>query len=105
MGGGDRGEEDAEKLAEGYADGGNGAALNDEKERPAVEEAPQRAEGLAQVDVLAAGLGHHGRQFAVGERRDDGHEAGDQPGRNQQGGRVHDARDVGGDDEDAGANH
>ncbi len=105
VGGGNRREEDAEKLAEGHGDGRDGAALDDEEERPAVEEAPQRAERLAQVDVLSAGLGHHGGEFTVAERGDDGHEAGDQPCRNQQGGRVDGARHFGGDDEDAGANH
>ena len=74
MGGGDRRKENAEELAEGDADGGDGAGLDDEEERPAVEESPERAEGLAEIDVLAAGLGHHGGQFAVAERGDDGHE-------------------------------
>ncbi len=103
--GGDGRKEDAEKLAEGDADRGNRAALNHQEERPAVEEAPQRPERLSQVDILAAGVGHHRRQFAVGERRHHGHEAGHQPCRNQQGGRVHDARDVGGHDEDARSDH
>ncbi len=41
--GGDRWEKDAEKLAEGDADGSDGAGLDDEEEGPAEEEAPQRS--------------------------------------------------------------
>ncbi len=88
VGGRDGREEDAEELAEGHADGGDGAGLDDQEERPAVEESPERAEGFAQVDVLAAGVRHHGGEFAVGERAGDGHESGDQPGGDQQRGRV-----------------
>ena len=98
-------EEDAEKLAERHADGGDGSGLDDEEQRPAVEKSPQRAQRFAQVNVLPAGMRHHGSQFTVGQRAGDGHEAGHQPGADQQRGRVGQARDVGGDDEDAGADH
>ncbi len=60
-----RRKEDAEELAEGDRDSGDGSRLDDQKQRPAVEKSPERAEGFAQVDVLAAGLGHHGGKFAV----------------------------------------
>ena len=53
--GADGGEEDAEEFSEGDADRRDGPGLDDEEERPAVEEAPERAERLAQIDVLAAG--------------------------------------------------
>ena len=97
--------EHTQKLAEGDRNGGNGAGLDDEKERPAVEEAPHRAEALAQVHVLAAGLGHHGGEFAVTQRTDDGHDGGDRPGCDEERRRVDDARHVRRDDKDAGADH
>ena len=75
------------------------------KKRPAVEEAGQRAEGFAQVDVLAAGLGHGGGEFAVAERGDEGEDGGDEPGGDEEPGGLHLACDVGGDDEDAAADH
>ena len=72
---------------------------------PAEEESGQRSEGFAQIDVLAARVGHGGGQFAVAERGDQGEERGDHPGHHHQAGRLHLARDVGGHDEDAGADH
>ena len=98
-------EEDSEEFAEGDADRGDGAGLNDKEERPAVEEAAERAEGLAEIDVLTAGLGHHGRQFAVAERADEGHQRRNQPGGNEKCGRADGATHICGDDEDAGADH
>ncbi len=97
--------EDAEKLAEGDADGGDGSGLHDQEQRPAVEKAPERAERLAQVNVLAAGVRHHRRQFAIGQRASDGEKSGEHPGADQQRRRVDQARNVGGDDEDARADH
>ena len=85
---GDRGDEDAEELGERDGDGGDGAGLDDGEEGPAVEEAGQRAEGFAQVDVLAAGLGHGGGEFAVAERGDQGEDGGDEPDEHQQAGRI-----------------
>ncbi len=105
IGGRDRRKEDAEELAEGHADSGDGSGLNDQVHRPAVEESPERAERFAQVNILAAGVRHHGGQFSVGERAGDGHESGHHPGGDQQRGRIDQAGDFGGDDEDAGADH
>ncbi len=81
MAGGNGRPEDAEKFAESHAHGGNRARLDDEEQSPAVEKSPERAERFAQVDVLPAGARHHGGEFAVGERADDGEESGDQPRR------------------------
>ena len=80
---------DAEKLSESDADGGDSAGLDHQEKRPAVEESPQRSQRFAQVNVLAAGPRHHGREFAVGEGADDGQEPRDQPCTDQQGGRIH----------------
>ena len=83
-----RRKEDAEKLAEGHADGGDGAGLNHQKKRPAVKKSPKRPQRFAQVNVLTARARHHGSQFAVAQGPDDGQEAGHQPGPDQQRGRV-----------------
>ena len=40
-----------------------------------IEEAPERAQRLTQIDILAARLRHHCSQFAVAERRDECHNA------------------------------
>ena len=101
----DPGKEDAGVLGEGHRHRRDGAGLDHHEERPAVEEAVERAEGFAQVDVLAAGVRHGRGQFAVAERRDQGEDRGDEPGHHHQAGRLHLARDIGGDDEDAGADH
>ncbi len=97
--------EDAEELAEGHAHGGDGAGLNHQEQRPAVEKSPERPQGFAQVNVLPAGAGHHGGQFAVAERGHDGHESGNGPGSNQQRRRTDFAADLGRHNEDAGADH
>ncbi len=86
--GGDGREEDAQELAERDADRGNGAGLHHQKQCPAVEKAPDRPEGFAEVNVLTAGVGHHRGQFAVGKRAGDRQKAGKQPGAEQQDRRI-----------------
>src|SRR5438132_1605869 len=76
-------DEDAEELGEGDGDGGDGAGLDDEEDGPAVLEAPQGAVGLAQVDVLAAGVRHHAGQLGVAQRPHDRHHPGQQPDEQQ----------------------
>src|SRR5262249_55039582 len=97
--------QDAEELAEDDGDGGDGAGLDDEKEGPAEEEAPQGRIRLPKVDMLPAGLGNHAGGFGVAEGADDGHEAGEAPDGEEPAGGA----DVGGDglrgDEDARADH
>ena len=99
------GKENAEKLAEGHADGGDGSGLDHQKKRPAVEKSPERPQRFAQVNVLAAGAGHHGGQFAVAEGADDGQKSGHQPGPDQQRGRINLAGYFRRDNKDAGADH
>ena len=60
----------AGKFGKGDGDRGDGGGLDHEEHRPAVEKAPSVAERFAQVDVLAAGMGHGGGEFAVAERAD-----------------------------------
>ncbi len=79
--------------------------LDDQEQRPAVEKSPQRPQRLAQVDVLAAGLRHHGGQFAVAERADHGQNAGDDPRAKNQRRRVGSPRDVGIHKKNAGPDH
>ena len=100
-----RWKENAQEFAEGHADGGDGPGLNDEKKRPAVEKSPQGPERFAQVDVLAAGPGHHGGQLAVAQGADHGHDRGDDPCAQVERRRVGEPRDVAIDNEDAAADH
>ena len=102
---GDPGEEHARELRERHRYRRERAGLDHQEQRPAVEESAERAEGLAQVDVLAARLWHRGRQFAIAERRDHGDHRSDHPGHEHQSRRTYLARDIGRDNEDAGADH
>ena len=105
MGRRNRGKEDAQKLAESHAHSGDRPGLNHQKQSPAVEKSPQRPQRLAQINILPAGARHHRGQFAIAERADDGHESGDKPGPDQQGRRIHLARNLGRHNKDAGADH
>src|SRR4051794_3837440 len=87
-------DEDSEEFAEGYTDGCDGSALDDQEEGPSIEEAPERSERLAQINVLASGLRHHRGEFSVGECGGDGHEACDEPCGDQQRGGRHEAGNV-----------
>ena len=97
--------ENTQKLAEGHAHCGNRSRLYNQEQRPTVQESPKRAQRLAQVDVLPAGSGHHGSQFAVAQSPDNGHEARHQPSRNQQRRRIHLAGYFGRNNEDTRADH
>src|SRR6202521_5210837 len=74
--GGDCRPEDPEKFAEGDTHGSDRPRLNHKKQSPSVEKTPERAERLAQIDILPARPRHHGSQFAVGERADNGEKTG-----------------------------
>ncbi len=76
--------EDSEEFAKSHAHGGDRAGLDHEKEGPTVEKSPERAERLAQIHVLATSSRHHGGEFAIGERANDGEESGDEPRADQQ---------------------
>ena len=81
--GADGGHQDAQELGERHRHGGDGAGLDDREQGPAVEEARQRREPLAQEDVLPAGLGHHRRQLGVGQRAGHRHRPGHDPDEQQ----------------------
>ena len=48
-------------------EGGDGAAIGDREQHPAVKKRNQVAVGFAQVDVLSAGVGKHGAEFGKGD--------------------------------------
>src|SRR5262249_44742205 len=64
---GDRWKENAEVAGESNGHSSDCAGLDDEKERPAVEESPKWRIGFAEIDVLAAGVWEERGEFAVGE--------------------------------------
>src|ERR1700737_2612688 len=81
--------ENAEKLAESHAHRGDRPSLNDQEQRPPIQESPERAERFTQINVLASGSRHHRRQLAVTQSPDNSHESRYEPGGNQQRGRIH----------------
>ena len=101
----DRRKEHAKKFAERHAHRRDGSGLDHEKQRPAIKKSPQRPQRLAQIDILAARLGHHRRQFAVAQRANDRQDGRDHPGAQEQRRRVGAPRDVGIHNENAGADH
>src|SRR5207237_10330223 len=55
------------KTNERQQHGGNCSCLNNGKKSPAVQEPPKRRVGLPQVEIHAAGVRHHRREFAVAQ--------------------------------------
>jgi hypothetical protein len=101
----DRRHEHAEETREADGDRRNRPRLDNEKERPTVEKAPERRVGFAQVHVLPARLRHHGGEFAVRERGGDGQKSCNDPDGEQPTGGADLSRDVCRDNKNAGANH
>ncbi len=95
----------AEIAREADGHGRYRAGLDDEKERPAVEESAQRRPGFLQINILASGMRHHGRQLAIRQRGGDGQQPGDDPGGEQPSGAAKLPRHFRRDDEDAGTDH
>ncbi len=95
----------AEELGERDRHRGVEAALDDQEHRPAVEEAGERTERLAQKDVLPARLGHHRAQLAVGERAEQRERATDEPQPEVDAGSGDEPGHDRGRDEDARADH
>src|SRR5712692_4368356 len=105
MRGRNRRKEDPEELSEGYTDRGNRPRLNHQEQRPAVKESPQRPQRFTQINILTAGAWHHGRQFAVAKRCNDGHEPRYRPRADQQRRRVDLARNLRRNNKDTRADH
>jgi hypothetical protein len=90
---------------EGRGQGGDAPRIDDQEERPAEEETGQRAVGLAQVNIEAAGLGIGRRELRQRQGAEDAqHAAGDPHGEHEER-RAHLAGHRRGDDEDARADH
>ena len=87
--------QDTEEFPESHGHGGNRSRLDDEEQRPAVEESEQRPESFAQVNVLAARARHHGGKLSVGYSGHHGHEAAHRPGEEEQFGRLNLAGHIG----------
>ena len=100
-----RGPHYAEITREAHSDGGDGSGLNYKKERPSVKKTPERRIRFAEIDVLAAGVGKKRGEFAIGKRGGDGEQAGEHPSEDKAARGTGLARNVGSDDENAGADH
>ena len=70
----------AKLVNEAHRHRGHGAGLDDQEQRPAIEEAAERRIRFPQVDVHPARPRHHPRQVAVDHRAADGDQAGQNPG-------------------------
>ena len=86
-------------------DGRDRARLDDEHERPPVEEAADRPVELRQIHVLSPRARHGGGEPPVARGARHRERAGDRPDEQEPAGRRQASRDVGRDDEDAGADH
>ena len=99
------GQEVAPVACEGHGDGGDGGGLDDDEQRPPVEETPERAEGLPQVDAEPARLGKGGSQLRDGQGARQREERRHHPGGELQRRRRERPGDVGGGEEDGRADH
>src|SRR5256886_7750082 len=61
---GNRGKQNAEVARKTNRDGRDSSRLNDQEERPAIQKAPERRIGFAQVNILPAGAREKRRKFA-----------------------------------------
>jgi hypothetical protein len=70
----------AEGTREAAGDGGDGGRLGNGEPGPHVEKGGRVAVGSAQVDILAAGVRHHGAEFGIGHGAEEREQATDDPG-------------------------
>ncbi len=73
---------------------GDGAAVGDGEEHPAVEESDEVSVGFAQVNVLAAGVGKHRAEFGEREAGEQRNDAAKHPDQQEQHGMRQRAGDV-----------
>ena len=76
---GSEGKEGAQILGHADSQGGDTAGLLHQEQHPAAQETCQWSIGGAQVDVLPAGLRHHGGQFREGYSSEETQNSGYQP--------------------------
>ena len=77
----DRRPEHAEESAERDRDRGDRAGLDDEEQRPAIEEARERTQASRRKTYWPPARGYMRRELAVRERAEQRHEAGERPTR------------------------
>ncbi len=82
------GDEVAQRIREDVGNRGDGAGLNDDEHRPAVEVADEPVVALVEVDVLAAGVAEHARDLGDRQGPEERHDAGDDPDEDEQLGRA-----------------
>jgi hypothetical protein len=71
--------EDPQEPSERDRYGRDGPGLDDDEQRPSIEEAHERAHALAQEHVLAARARIHGRELSIRERTEHRDDAGEDP--------------------------
>ena len=94
-----------EVAREGDGDRGHAARLNDEKQRPSVEEGRRLAIGIPQIGILAADLRPPVGQFGIDQRARHGDQSAQRPYADDQAGRLDMTCDLGGIDEYAGSDN
>ena len=97
--------QDVEKDGKPHGECRLGRRARDQALRPTEQKRPPPAVGLANVDVLPAGIGHHRRQLGVGEGAGKREQACDDPHREHQARRTDVARHHARLEKDARADH
>ena len=93
----------AEVFGESHGERGDGAALADGEDHPAIEKCRKLAVGFAQEYVLASSFGIHGRHLSKGEAGEQRDESADEPHAEKKQRLVDGRCDLSGGEEDAGA--
>jgi hypothetical protein len=81
-------------VGEGHGQGGRGAGIDDQEERPPEEERQERPVGLPEIDVNAAGFGHGGAELGEGQGPEEAEQPAHDPDRQHEEGRGQDRRDL-----------
>ena len=80
----DDGEDLSRVGGRSHGERGDGAAVGDCEQHPAVEKGDQIAVSLAQINVLAAGVGKHRAEFGEGDAAEERNHAADHPHQQKQ---------------------
>ena len=102
---GNPGHKQSGKFGEGDDHSRDRSRLDDKKQGPAVQETEHRPEGFAKKNILAARVRHGRSQFAIAQRRKNGHDGRDEPGDEKQSRRSKRAGHIRRNDENAGPDH
>ena len=74
----------AQRIGKNVGDGSNGAGLDDNEYRPAIEITGEIAVAFVEINIQTAGLGKHARDFGNAQHSEQGHQAGNHPDQEQQ---------------------